>query len=259
MSGSRLSRRDLLSTSAAIGSTIALGASEAKAHSYSGEVPWAPATADAPAAAAPGPLQFFTADEAAFIDAAVARIIPADDLGPGAKEAGVTIFLDRQMAGAYGRADTWYMRGPWKDGEKTQGYQSRLTPAQLYRVAIKGINDHCRKQYANKAFAELTAAQQDEVLTGLEKGEIKLAGLGPHPIEIDGGKEDTFFAQLLQNVIEGFFCDPLYGGNKDMIGWKLIGFPGAHYDYRPYVSKHNAKLDIPPVGIKGRPGWNPHS
>src|SRR6185437_8087553 len=131
VSGSHPSRRDLLSTGAVLGSTLALGAGDARANSYSGEVPWAPSTSNAPEPITPGALQFFTPEEAAFIDAAVARIIPADELGPGAKEAGVTVFLDRQLAGAYGRADTWYMRGPWKDGEKTQGYQSRLTPAHL--------------------------------------------------------------------------------------------------------------------------------
>jgi gluconate 2-dehydrogenase gamma chain len=62
---------------------------------------------------------------------------------------------------------------------------------------------------------------------------------------------------FLQNVIEGFFSDPIYGGNRDMVGWKLIGFPGARYDYRPYVSKHNQKLALEPVGIGGRPGWTP--
>jgi gluconate 2-dehydrogenase gamma chain len=56
---------------------------------------------------------------------------------------------------------------------------------------------------------------------------------------------------------EGFFSDPLYGGNRDMIGWKLIGFPGARYDYRPYIAQHGKKLAIEPVGLHGRPGWNP--
>jgi gluconate 2-dehydrogenase gamma chain len=59
----------------------------------------------------------------------------------------------------------------------------------------------------------------------------------------------------MQNTVEGFFSDPLYGGNKDMAGWKLIGFPGARYDYRPYVSRHGEKLDLEPVGIMGRSGW----
>jgi gluconate 2-dehydrogenase gamma chain len=253
------SRRGLLSAGATIGSAIAIGSETARSRTYSGEVPWQPATADAPEETTPGPFQFFNSDEAAFIDAAVARLIPSDDLGPGAKEAGVTFFLDRQLAGPYGRAQTWYMMGPWRKGEKTQGYQSRLTPAQLYRTAIKGINDYCRNTYSGQVFANLDGEHQDAVLSKLESGEVNLNGLGPHPIEVEGATSDTFFAQLMQNTVEGFFSDPIYGGNKDMVGWKLIGFPGAHYDYRPYVAQHGKKLDIAPVGIKGRPGWTPKS
>jgi gluconate 2-dehydrogenase gamma chain len=76
-------------------------------------------------------------------------------------------------------------------------------------------------------------------------------------LELANVSGKAFFEQLLQNTIEGFFCDPIHGGNRDMVGWKLIGFPGARYDYRPYVEKHNQKLDLPPVGIQGRPGWTP--
>ena len=65
-----------------------------------------------------------------------------------------------------------------------------------------------------------------------------------------------FFKQLLDNTMEGFFADPIYGGNRDMVSWKMIGFPGARYDYRPYLSKHNQKLDLEPVSIAGRPAWS---
>jgi len=85
------------------------------------------------------------------------------------------------------------------------------------------------------------------VLTSLEKDEIKF-----NPV-----KGKAFFDLLLQNTIEGFFSDPIYGGNRDMVGWKLIGFPGARYDYRPYVKLHNQRLSLAPVGIIGRAGWNP--
>ena len=85
------------------------------------------------------------------------------------------------------------------------------------------------------------------MLRGLETGDIKL----------DKVKSKSFFEMLLQNTIEGFFSDPIYGGNRDMIGWKLIGFPGAHYDYRSYVKNHNERLSLAPVGIMGRPGWSP--
>jgi len=88
------------------------------------------ARAAAPDYAQP-PERFFSPAEASFIEAAVARIIPNDDLGPGAKEAGVATFIDRQLAGPYGRAESWYMQGPWRHGAKEQGYQLKLTPAEL--------------------------------------------------------------------------------------------------------------------------------
>ncbi len=242
-----LNRRHLLSTGAAAGAAVALPSQRSEGHVISGEVPWAPGDANTPEFLQGDGYQFLTEAEVAFLNAAVARLIPADDLGPGAKEAGATFFIDRQLAGPYGQAAHWYMQGPWATGEKTQGYQSRMSPAELYRAAIKSIDDHCRKTLNSRAFAALSADEQDQTLSGLEKGEIKLT-------DVDA---QTFFDLLLQNTVEGFFSDPLYGGNRDMVGWKLIGFPGARYDYRPYVGKHNQKLTFEPVGITGRPGWNP--
>jgi gluconate 2-dehydrogenase gamma chain len=243
-----VNRRELLSASAVIGSTLAVGGEAAGARTIAGEVPWAPGTASAPQAFSPGAYRFLDVDEVKFIDAAVARLIPADELGPGAKEAGVTVFIDRQLAGSYGKADRWYMQGPWDQGTETQGYQTRFTPAQFYRAAIKAIDAYCQSTYERSSFAELAADDQDHVLSGLEKDEIKPAGVNGR----------AFFGLFLQNTVEGFFSDPLYGGNRDMMGWKLIGFPGAHYDYRAYVAKHGERVDLPPVGLKGRADWTPH-
>ena len=240
-----LSRRQLLSVGVLVGSTVALD--RAQARSISGEVPWQPDEANKPDIARPGPSQFLRPEEGEFIDAAVSRLIPKDDLGPGAKEAGVTTFIDRQLAGPYGKGADWYMQGPWAHGTPTQGYQSRRGPAELYRAAIKAIDDYCAGKYGGKKFAALTPDQQDAVLKGVEGGDIKLK-------DVDG---KTFFTLFLQNTTEGFFSDPIYGGNRDMAGWKLLGFPGARYDYRPYVKKHNQKLGLAPVGIKGRPKWTP--
>ncbi|MGE5540287.1 MAG: gluconate 2-dehydrogenase subunit 3 family protein [Gemmatimonas sp.] len=242
-----ISRRSVLSSTALFGSYLALDPFGAEARVISGDQPWREGAQDPPRPAEPGPYAFFTQDEAALVDAVVARFIPADDLGPGAKEAGVTFFIDRQLAGRYGRAETWYMQGPWGDGTETQGYQLRLTPAQYYRTALKGIDDYCRTSFSGKTFRELTAEQQDGVLDSIDKDDVKLQGVG--------GK--TFLDFFFHNTIEGFFADPIYGGNRDMVGWKLIGFPGARYDYRDYVTKHNQDLGIPPVGLKGRPGWIP--
>jgi len=242
----RLSRRELLAASALVGSSLAFTDGYAEARTISEQVPWAPGAADNPAPITPGPYQFFDQDEATWIDAAVSRLIPKDELGAGAKELGVTLFLDRQLAGAYGRAERWYMAGPWAKGTETQGYQSRMNPAQLYRAAIKAINDHCRRTFQNKSFAQLGTDDQDKVLGELEEGKISL----------DQVDAKAFFKQLLLNTQEGFFADPLYGGNKDMVAWKMIGFPGARYDYRDYVKKHGQPFPLPPVSLSGRPAWN---
>jgi gluconate 2-dehydrogenase gamma chain len=191
--------------------------------------------------AAPGPA-FLTADESAFIDAAVARLIPNDELGPGAKEAGVTNFIDRQLGGPYGRAETWYMQGPWREGTESQGYQLKLTPAEVYRTAIEDIEEYCRRTYDSKRFVQLDAATQDKVLKGLEKGDIKLARV----------PAKQFFDMFWHNTQEGFLADPMYGGNRDFAGWKLIGFPGPRYNYVEQIGAHGQPYNVPPVGILGR-------
>ena len=96
-----------------------------------------------------------------------------------------------------------------------------------------------------RLIARLAPADQDALLKRLEKGELALAG-------VDG---KAFFAQLLQNTLEGFWSDPIYGGNRDLVGWKLIGFPGARYDNSSFVAQHGEKYPLPPVGIKGRVEW----
>jgi len=246
MAKPRFSRRELLSAGALVGSSVAFANTSTTAKTISGEMPWMPGVADAPTPITPGPYQFFTATEAAFIDAAVSRLIPADQLGPGAKEIGVTVFLDRQLAGPYGSAARWYMAGPWAKGTETQGYQSRMTPAQLYRSAINAIDAYCRNTYKTSGFAQLESDDQDKVLSGLK-------------ISFENFDAKSFFKQLLLNTKEGYFCDPIYGGNRNMAAWKMIGFPGARYDYRDYVSRHGESFPLPPVSLKGRPAWNPKS
>lgn len=211
-----------------------------------GGVPWSEGTADAPPGVSGTDFKYFTTAERAFIEAAVGRLIPNDEVGPGAVEAGVPFFLDRQLAGPYGRGDHYYLVGPWKKGVPEQGYQSRFSPAQLYRAAIKAIDQYTAKQFEGRAFANLSEADRDKVLKGLESGTVELD---------DGVDSKTFFAMLMQNTKEGYFADPIYGGNKDMGGWKMIGFPGAHYDYSAWVTRHGEKVPFPTVGFKGRPGW----
>ena len=199
--------------------------------------------AAAESVAAPGAFPFFTPIEFTWVNAAVARLIPNDQLGPGAKEAGVAAFIDRQLAGPYGRAETWYMRGPWKEGTKQQGYQLRLTPAQLYRTAIADVDAWCSKNN-QRPFAEQDAAAQDKLLQGLESGDIELAR----------APAKEFFQMLLQNTVEGFLADPMYGGNRDFVGWKLIGFPGPRYNYIAEIDQYGKRYGMPTVGLLGRDG-----
>jgi gluconate 2-dehydrogenase gamma chain len=245
MSDSPISRRKFLAGATA-SAVFTTALAEQDAQGIQGEMPWAPRRADVPRLNAVDHYQFFTAEEAAFVDAATERMIPQDELGPGANQLGVTTFIDRQLAGAYGRADRWYMQGPWAKGEDTQGFQSRMTPSQLYRSAIKMIEEHVHGDHGGKNFSQLTADQQDELLGALESGKLALQN-------IDG---KTFFKILLQNAKEGVFADPMYGGNKDMAGWKMIGFPGARYDYTDWIDKQNTRYTLPPVGIMGRPDWH---
>ena len=231
----------------AVAAAVRDGELGAPPQTFNGAVPWQEGAADAPPGVAGTDFVFFTAAERAFIEAAVDRLIPPDPVGPGAVEANVPFFIDRQLAGPFGRGDHYYLGGPWKKGAPEQGYQLRFSPAQLYRAAIAAIDRYAGAHFNGAAFAKLGDAERDEVLKGLEAGTIALQ---------DGVDAKTFFAMLLQNTKEGYFSDPIYGGNKDMAAWKMIGYPGAHYDYSEWVTRHGEPVPYPTVGFKGRPGWD---
>ncbi|MFT3690360.1 gluconate 2-dehydrogenase subunit 3 family protein [Paenirhodobacter sp.] len=203
------------------------------------------AQAQAETPAQPVPLsdykpEYFTADEWAFVMAATARLIPSEGNGPGALETRVPVFIDRQLASDYGRADDWYMTGPHDPTVGAdRGWQTPLNPAQLYRQAIPAFNAWCEAQYG-KAFAVLDSAQQDEALTALQKGDAKI-----------GDELKIFFTTLLANTKEGYFADPMYGGNHGMQAWVYIGFPGARAAFREWPTRHNIKYPLGPVSIKG--------
>lgn len=183
---------------------------------------------------------YLTQPEVRFLDAAVARLIPADELGPGAKEAGVSYFIDQQLVSSWGTHGRNYRMGPWREGTAMQGFQSPLTPQEIYRIAIRETNTYCSEQYG-KNFDLLTAQQQDQVLRGLEDGKIELESLS----------SKLFFGLLLRNTEEGFFSDPIHGGNRDKIGWKLIGFPGvAASNYNEVMRRYNVPYQVEPVSIQ---------
>jgi gluconate 2-dehydrogenase gamma chain len=241
---SGLSRRELLATTAL---WLFFSTTSARALIVKGNLPWAPNAGAPPTPVHPGPWVYFTPEEGAAVEALVDRLIPPDPQTPGGKDAGCAVFTDRQLAGPYGSHEGLYMRGPFAEGTPEQGLQSPMTPAERYRQSLAALYKYCRATYAGKSFAELTDDQKDKVISGLEEGTVKL----------DGANGRVFFEQLLTNTQEGFFADPVYGGNRDMVGWKMIGFPGARYDYRDWVERHNERYPLPPVGITGRPEWVP--
>lgn len=190
-----------------------------------------------------GALTYFTPEESRELTAIFDRLIPEDELGMSASQAGCVVFIDRQLAGPYGQAASSYRLGPFSQGTPEQGPQFRLTPAQRYREGLERLSSYCQNQYA-RAFSALSSEQQDGLLQAMEVSDHRL----PPPLDAE------FFSLLLQNVREGYLADPMYGGNRNMVGWKLIGFPGARYDYRPYIHKKGIPLNLEPVSLLDRAG-----
>jgi gluconate 2-dehydrogenase gamma chain len=170
--------------------------------------------------------------------AAVARLIPADANGPGAIEAGVPNYIDRQLGGAWGAGERLYRSGPWQPGVPGQGYQLPFTPSELFRNGLRAVNDDLQKR-RNTTFDKLPGNEQDAYLESLQTGQQSLNGVPAH----------TFFESLLGLTIEGFFADPIYGGNKDMVSWKMIGFPGAYASYYHLVDQYGVLFTRPPISI----------
>jgi len=236
-------RRDILAAAA----ILIMAQRSGRAEIIEGRAPWKPRAANPPKPAITDRFVFFTADEVRTVEAIVDRIIPPDPETPGGKDAGCATYIDNQLAGPYGSFEGLYTQGPFQNGTPQQGSQSSLTPAAQYRQGLADLNGYCKSKHGGKTFAQLPDETKDEVLGELEKGSVQLR-------DQDG---KTFFKHIVKDTREGFFADPIYGGNRDMAGWKMIGFPGARYDYRDWVSRHNERYPYPPVSIQGRAGWTP--
>lgn len=156
------------------------------------------------------PLRFFTEAQARVIVAACERIFPADDSGPGARQAGAMVYIDRQLAGPYGADRYRYTKPPFVPSLPGHGYQGRENPRETYRTGIPTLGAD---------FVALEGPKQDERLASIEK---------------------THFFQLLrQHTIEGVFCDPMHGGNAGLIGWQMLGYPGPRMSYREQIGRFN--------------------
>jgi gluconate 2-dehydrogenase gamma chain len=228
MSTSRYSRRDFIKAAAPAAIAVAQGVTPAR----SGE----------PQDAQPKYLPVFFNDvEWAFVNAAVDRLIPADAQGPGGVEAGVPVFIDRQLDMPYGHGAYFYMQGPFHtDAPPSLGCQLQYTPREQYRLGIAAANSAC-KQASGRVFVDLPHPEQEQFLTALENGNVTP----------QGPPAATFFAQLLANTREGYFADPMYGGNRGMGGWKMIGFPGARADFTDWMNQQGRTYPYRPTAING--------
>jgi gluconate 2-dehydrogenase gamma chain len=154
------------------------------------------------------PLRFFTAKEARVVTAACESIFPRDASGPGAMDAGVVIYIDRQLAGPYGRDKYRYVKPPFVTSVPEHGYQGKENPRQIYRAGIRDLGN----------FNKLSTDEQIRKLKEIETS--------------------SFFQLLRRHTIEGLFSDPMHGGNIGLVGWALIGYPGPQWSYREDIDQH---------------------
>ncbi len=171
-----------------------------------------------------------TADEAAFFSAAADTMIPADALSPSGSECGVPVFIDRQLAGAFGAGARMYRAGPFHQGTPEQGYQLPLTPREFFAAGVQAANAWSHKTYG-KSFDRLTPDQRAEALTAMESGKAAFQDFDAR----------VFFQRLLAITMEGFFSDPMYGGNRGKASWRMLGFPGLPATYAGKIEEYRGK------------------
>jgi gluconate 2-dehydrogenase gamma chain len=197
---------------------------------------------ETPMAPPPKVIRFFTSTEAGTLDALTARILPGDAADPGAHEAGVVYYIDNLMATTpTGSAQATYDHGPFaktyvgpiapppepgvvfieKEALPRYGDQSKMTPKESYRRGLQALDESARAR-SGLAFVDLTTDEQDLLVAAMSNGAA---------LSFTQPSADSFFKMVRQHVIEGTFSDPVYGGNRDMVGWKLVGYPGAWRAY----------------------------
>ncbi|HEY4265547.1 MAG TPA: gluconate 2-dehydrogenase subunit 3 family protein [Micropepsaceae bacterium] len=225
----KLPRRDFLKAAGAAGAAGAAAAT--------GLASCSPEAKTSAAASAPGPQnngpetwQVLTPQEVAFFSAAADTIIPKDDLSPSGTECGVPVFVDRQLASAWGGGAKMYRAGPFLKGMPEQGYQLSLTPHEFFVAGVRATNDWCVKTYG-KTFDRLEQDKRNETFTAMQGGKA----------EFDGLDAKQFFGQLLTINMEGFFADPIYGGNRNKASWRMLGFPGLPATYADKIDEYRNK------------------
>jgi gluconate 2-dehydrogenase gamma chain len=225
---SRLDRRQFLQrTLLAAGTAAAGGAGLAAAEPGAGP-------GEAPAAALnPGNLTYlsFGPDEAALVEALVNVMCPADHLTPNGVDCGLAFFIDRQLAGAFGKGDRLYRKGPWRRARPELGYQLPLTPEEFFKAGLAAADAACLREHRAR-FAALSPLDADRFLQGVSEGRIADPRV---PMA------EWFNDLVLPLFNAACFADPIYGGNQGMAFWKMIGYPGLPAVHGLNVVKYRGK------------------
>jgi gluconate 2-dehydrogenase gamma chain len=232
MADETIPRRKFLVGAGLVGSGLAgtaVAAGMAQSPPAEAQAP-APAATVAPPAPQAEPLLLLNETEHAFVAAAVDTIIPADELSPSGSACGCDTYIDRQLASAYGGGAKMYRAGPYVKGKPEQGYQLPLTPAEFFTAGIAAANVWSRKTYGHD-FDRLDPDKRIEALKAMEEGKAEFANFSSR----------AFFARLLAMTMEGFFGDPIYGGNRNKASWKMLGFPGLPATYANVVEEYRDK------------------
>ena len=158
----------------------------------------------------------FGPEEAAFVEALVTVLCPADEYTPGGVDCGLAQFMDRQLAGGFGKGERLYLRGPWRSGRPEDGYQLPLTPEKFFKVGLTAANRACVQKHG-RDFAALSATDADAFLRDLVDGRLPQAEV---PLA-------EWFNELVYPLFtQACFSDPMYGGNRDKVFWRMVGYPG---------------------------------
>lgn len=224
-------------------------------------VPYPPAQVPTPV------LNFFTPHEAATVEDFTARLLPGTPDDPGAREAGVVYYIDGLLAQG-GIVEATYLEPPyaqpyegaipapmagviWVPASQIEryGYQSRLKPPEVYRVGLSWLDMYSGQRF-QQDFASLSQAQQDQIITLMAEGD---AGDIDRNLSAQG-----FFHTLRRHTMEGMFADPVYGGNRNLVGWRLIRYPGAQRAYTPDdMLQEGLALRIQPQSMADLPHFHP--
>src|SRR6478752_1830493 len=206
------------------------GAASASAAALAASLTTKPAEAAGAEAAPVETWLVLTAEEVAFFSATSDTMIPKDELSPSGSECGVPTFIDRQLASAFGAGARMYRAGPYHQGTPEQGYQLPLTPRDFFAAGVEATNAWSRKTYG-KTFDRLSSEQRIQALKEMEEGKAKFQDFDAK----------LFFQRLLAITMEGFFSDPIYGGNRNKASWRMLGFPGLPATYADKLEQYRNK------------------